>query len=72
MPETLEDLIMLRPPTAERPLLGSIVLVVEADRTSAADIALARRDLQASGGNVIGVVMNRVGADAAFVERVSA
>jgi len=50
----------------------AIVLVVEADRTSAAEIASARRDLQASGGNVIGVVMNRVGADAAFVERVSA
>ena len=32
MPETLEDLIMLRPPTAERPLLGSIVLVVEDSR----------------------------------------
>lgn len=32
MPETLEDLIMLQPPTAERPLLGTIVLVVEDSR----------------------------------------
>ncbi len=32
MPESLEDLIMLQPPTAERPLLGTIVLVVEDSR----------------------------------------
>lgn len=32
MPETLEDLIMMQPPTAERPLLGTIVLVVEDSR----------------------------------------
>lgn len=32
MPETLEDLIMMRPPTADRPLLGSMVLVVEDSR----------------------------------------
>lgn len=32
MPESLEDLIMLQPPTADRPLLGSIVLVVEDSR----------------------------------------
>ena len=32
MPETLEDLIMLQPPTADRPLLGSVILVVEDSR----------------------------------------
>ena len=32
MPESLEDLIMLQPPTAERPLLGTLVLVVEDSR----------------------------------------
>ncbi len=32
MPETLEDLIMRQPPTADRPLLGTIVLVVEDSR----------------------------------------
>ena len=32
MPESLEDFIMLQPPTAERPLLGSIILVVEDSR----------------------------------------
>ena len=29
MPDSLEELVMLQPPTPERPLLGSIVLVVE-------------------------------------------
>ena len=32
MPETLEELVMLQPPTAERPLLGTIILVVEDSR----------------------------------------
>jgi CheY-like chemotaxis protein len=32
MPDTLEDLVMRRPPTAEHPLLGSVVLVVEDSR----------------------------------------
>lgn len=32
MPETLEDFLMTRPPTAERPLLGQTVLVVEDSR----------------------------------------
>ncbi|MEM9426866.1 MAG: response regulator [Pseudomonadota bacterium] len=32
MPQTLEDLVMMQPPTAERPLLGTIVLVVEDSR----------------------------------------
>lgn len=32
MPESLEDFLMARPPTAERPLLGQTVLVVEDSR----------------------------------------
>ncbi|MCG6883580.1 MAG: response regulator [Silicimonas sp.] len=32
MPDTLEDLVMRQPPTAERPLLGTIILVVEDSR----------------------------------------
>ncbi|NNE86740.1 MAG: response regulator [Silicimonas sp.] len=32
MPETLDDLLMSQPPTAERPLLGTVVLVVEDSR----------------------------------------
>jgi len=34
MPESLEDFLMTRPPTAERPLLGQTVLVVEDSRFS--------------------------------------
>jgi len=49
--------------------VDAIVLVVEADRTRAADIAMARQDLQARGGKVLGVVMNKIGADARFIER---
>lgn len=40
MPETLEDLVMLQPPTAERPLLGTIVLVVEDSRHACEGIRL--------------------------------
>ena len=32
MPESLDDFIMQQPPTADRPLLGSIILVVEDSR----------------------------------------
>lgn len=32
MPETLEDFLMTRPPTAERPLLGQTILAVEDSR----------------------------------------
>ena len=32
MPDTLEDLVMRQPPTADRPLLGTVVLVVEDSR----------------------------------------
>lgn len=34
MPETLVDLLMTRPPTAERPLLGVMILLVEDSRLS--------------------------------------
>lgn len=49
-----------------------IVLVVEADRTNAVDVAGAMRDLEHKGGNVLGAVMNRVGADAQFADRFTA
>ncbi|MEP0563429.1 MAG: response regulator, partial [Paracoccaceae bacterium] len=32
MPETLDDLLTIQPPSSERPLLGTIVLVVEDSR----------------------------------------
>ncbi len=40
MPESLEELVMLQPPTAERPLLGTIVLVVEDSRHACEAIRL--------------------------------
>ncbi|MCR9079192.1 MAG: hypothetical protein NXH78_08835 [Hyphomonadaceae bacterium] len=50
----------------------AIILVVEADRTSPEMVDMARRDLLARGGNVIGAVLNKVGGDARFADRVSA
>ena len=49
-----------------------IVLVGEADRTNAIDVAGAMRDLEAKGGSVLGAVMNRGGADAQFADRCTA
>ena len=49
-----------------------IVLVVEADRTNAVDVAGALRDLESKRGLVLGAVMNRVGADARFADRFTA
>ena len=49
-----------------------IVLVVQADRTKATDVATALRDLEAKQGNVLGAVMNKVGSDARFADRFSA
>lgn len=47
----------------------AIVLVVQADRTRAAEVETARLSLHAHGGNVIGAVLNRSGADARFADR---
>ncbi len=52
--------------------VDGIVLVVEADRTTTADVAAARRDLQMRGGKLLGVVMNQVSADARFFDKMFA
>ena len=49
--------------------MDGVVLVVEADRTSAEDVINARREIEAHGGQVIGVVMNRMKADARLIDR---
>lgn len=49
--------------------MDMIVMVVKADRTSADDILSARRELEAHGGNVIGITMTNVRADARFAQR---
>ncbi len=50
----------------------AIILVAEADQTRPEDIVLARRDLEARGGRVIGAVLNKIGADARIADRFSA
>lgn len=54
------------------PAVDGIVLVVEADRTTAPEIDGARREIEARKGRLLGVVMNRVRGDARFAERFSA
>ncbi|MEM9055732.1 MAG: hypothetical protein AAGB16_10445 [Pseudomonadota bacterium] len=49
--------------------MDGIFLVVESDATSADDIVAARREIEAHGGNIRGVVMNKVGSDARFADR---
>lgn len=49
-----------------------IVLVVQADRTKATDVAAAMRDLEAKQGNVLGAIINKVGSDARLADRFSA
>lgn len=49
--------------------MDGVFLVVEGDRTSAEEIGSARRELEAHGGEVVGLVMNRVGKDARFANR---
>jgi Mrp family chromosome partitioning ATPase len=53
------------------PHMDAIVIVVRADETTPAEIDLLRREIEARGGKVAGMVVNRVKADARFVERLS-
>jgi Mrp family chromosome partitioning ATPase len=46
-----------------------VVLVVKADETPAAEVARLRQDVEAHGGEVIGVVMNRLRDDARIAGR---
>ncbi|MEZ5954525.1 MAG: hypothetical protein R3C13_09505 [Hyphomonas sp.] len=49
--------------------MDGVVLVVRADKTSVSDVAAMRLEVEGHGGKVIGVVMNRVRADARFADR---
>jgi len=51
------------------PAVDGIVLVVTADQSSAQEIEAARQELEATGGRVLGVVMNRMRGDAKIAER---
>lgn len=51
--------------------MDGIVLIVKADRTSVEDLSALRREVEAHGGNVIGVAMNEIRVDARLADRMS-
>jgi MinD-like ATPase involved in chromosome partitioning or flagellar assembly len=71
------DWIVIDAPCLERTRAGlafaaqadGVVLVVKADETAAADVAALRQDVEAHGGHVIGVVLNRIRDDAMLAAR---
>lgn len=71
------DWIIVDAPSLERSPAGlamasqmdGVILVVEADKTTAEDVVAARREIEAHGGEIIGITMNGVGADARFASR---
>jgi len=73
------DWIVVDSPAIERSGAGlavasqmdGVVLVVRADDTSAEDLTALRREVDVHGGNVIGVAMNGVRADARLADRMS-
>ena len=75
----IADWIVVDAPSIERSPAGlamasqmdGVVIVVEADSTSAEDVVGLRRELEAYGGHVVGIAMNRVRGDARFADRLS-
>jgi len=71
------DWVVIDAPALDRTRAGlafvaqadGVVLVVKADETSAADVAALRQDIEAHGGRVLGVVMNRIQDDAMLAGR---
>lgn len=71
------DWIVVDAPALDRSRAGlafvaqadGVVLVVKADETSASDVAALRQDVEAHGGRVLGVVMNRLQDDARLASR---
>lgn len=71
------DWIVIDAPAIDRTRAGlafvsqadGVVLVVKADETSAAAVAELRQEVETHGGNVIGVVMNRIQEDALLAGR---
>ena len=48
-----------------------VILVVQADSTGPDEVAGLRMEVEAQGGRVIGVVLNQMGADARFADRLA-
>lgn len=71
------DWIVIDAPSLDRTRAGlafaaqadGVVLVVKADETPAADVAAMRQDIEAHGGRVLGIVMNRIQDDAMLAGR---
>ncbi|MEO1407171.1 MAG: hypothetical protein AAFV54_11860 [Pseudomonadota bacterium] len=51
--------------------MDRVVLVVEADRTRPGDVIALRREVEDHGGQVLGVVMNRMALDARMADRLA-
>lgn len=74
---TAADWIVIDAPSLDRTRAGlafaaqadGVVLVVRADETSAADVAALHQEVEAHGGHVVGLVLNRIRADAMLAAR---
>lgn len=51
--------------------MDGVYIVIEADSTGADDVAGLRAEIEAHGGRVAGAVLNRIGSDARFADRLA-
>ncbi|MEM5518202.1 hypothetical protein WNY37_14680 [Henriciella sp. AS95] len=51
--------------------MDGVIIVMEADSTGAEELIGLRREIETHGGTVVGIVMNRMGADARFADRLA-
>ena len=51
--------------------MDAVFIVLEADSTGAEELLGLRREIEAHGGRIGGIVMNRIGADARFADRLA-
>lgn len=51
--------------------MDGVIIVLQADSTGAEEVMGLRREIETHGGRVIGVVINRIGADARFADRLA-
>ena len=51
--------------------MDGVFIVVQADATGADDVANLRGEIEAHGGRVAGAVLNRIGSDARFADRLA-
>lgn len=51
--------------------MDGVVLVVKSDETQLGDVKSLRREIEAAGGHVLGVIMNHLRADSLFADRLA-